>query len=323
MVSVIVPVYNVKQYLPACIESVLGQTYSDWELLLVDDGSTDGSAQVCDEYARQDSRICVFHKENGGVCSARNLAIDNMTGEFCIMLDSDDLIHPSLLEKTLEIMRETQADAVIYGYEKVADGFTLEQCRQQKETSQLEILSNNAVISEILIGRRFRMLSCNKLYKKELFVNGGGIRYPVGRKFGDDTSVTYRLMCRCNKVAYTSAKYYYYRERPNSALNSELCEENLQLFDSYSEMLLYFHTQKPEFEKLAAYSFCIRLFDFFAKLKETHLSDDRVFLLLKELRKKCLPFRKLPVTAVNLTNNQRILLMAFFLSEHIFWKIYR
>jgi hypothetical protein len=88
-------------------------------------------------------------------------------------------------------------------------------------------------------------------------------------------------------------------------------------------MLLYFHTQKPEFEKLAAYSFCIRLFDFFAKLKESPLSDDRIFLLLKELRKKCLPFRKLPVTAVNLTNNQRILLMAFFLSEHIFWKIYR
>lgn len=173
MVSVIVPVYNVKQYLPACIESVLKQTYSDWELLLVDDGSTDGSAQVCDEYARQDSRICVFHKENGGVCSARNLAIDNMAGEFCIMLDSDDLIHPSLLEKTLEIMQETQADAVIYGYEKVADGFTLEQCHQQNETSKLEILSNHVVISEILIGKRFRMLSCNKLYKKELFVNGG------------------------------------------------------------------------------------------------------------------------------------------------------
>lgn len=287
MVSVIVPVYNVKQYLPACIESVLRQTYSDWELLLVDDGSTDGSAQVCDEYARQDSRICVFHKENGGVCSARNLAIDNMAGEFCIMLDSDDLIHPSLLEKTLEIMQETQADAVIYGYEKVADDFTLEKCQQQNETSQLEILSNHAVISEILIGKRFRMLSCNKLYKKEIFVNGGGgIRYPIGRKFGDDTSVTYRLMCRCNKVAY-------------------------------------FHTEKPEFEKLAAYSFCIRLFDFFAKLKKTHLSDDGRFLLLKELRKKCLPFQKLLVTAVKLTNNQRILLMAFFLSEYIFWKIYR
>jgi glycosyltransferase involved in cell wall biosynthesis len=184
MVSVIVPVYNVKQYLPACIESVLKQTYSDWELLLVDDGSTDGSAQVCDEYARQDSRICVFHKENGGVCSARNLAIDNMTGEFCIMLDSDDLIHPLLLEKTLEIMHETQADAVIYGYEKVADGFTLEQCRQQNETSQSEILSNNAVISEILIGRRFRMLSCNKLYKKDLFVNGGVFVTPLGESLG-------------------------------------------------------------------------------------------------------------------------------------------
>lgn len=140
---------------------------------------------------------------------------------------------------------------------------------------------------------------------------GGCIRYPIRRKYGDDTSVTYRLMCRCNKVAYTSDKYYYYRDRPNSALNSELCEENLQLYDSYSEMLLYFHTEKPEFEKLAAYSFCIRLFDFFAKLKEAHLSDDRRFLLLKELRKKCLPFWKLLVTAVKLTNNQRILLMAF------------
>ena len=169
MVSVIVPVYNVERYLSACIESVLGQTYSDWELLLVDDGSTDRSGRICDEYAENNSRIRVFHKENGGVSSARNLALDQMRGDFCIMLDSDDLIHPSLLEDTLQIIHDTQTDAVIYGYEKVDEHFSLEKKQSVCECHSVEILSRNEVVTEILSGRRFRMLACNKLYKTALW----------------------------------------------------------------------------------------------------------------------------------------------------------
>lgn len=320
MVSVIVPVYNVERYLPSCIESVLRQTYSDWELLLVDDGSTDRSGRICDEYAEQNSRIRVFHKENGGVSSARNLALDQMRGDFCIMLDSDDLIHPSLLEDTLQIIQDTQTDAVIYGYEKVDEHFSLEQYERVCECHSVEILSRSEVVTEILSGRRFRMLACNKLYKTALW---GGIRYPIGRKYGDDTSVTYQLMSRCEKVALTTMKYYFYRDRPNSALHTNISEQNLQLFDTYSEMLSFFQENNPKFCNLAAYAYAIRLFDFFARLKEAPLSVDKQVLILKKLKDKCILHKKQLVTAEKMTLNQRILLMSFFVSEHLFWAVYR
>lgn len=320
MVSVIVPVYNVERYLSSCIESVLRQTHSDWELLLVDDGSTDRSGRICDEYAENNSRIRVFHKENGGVSSARNLALDQMRGDFCIMLDSDDLIHPSLLEDTLQIIHDTQTDAVIYGYEKVDEHFSLEKNQSVCECHSVEILSRNEVVTEILSGRRFRMLACNKLYKTALW---GGIRYPIGRKYGDDTSVTYQLMSRCGNVALTTMKYYFYRDRPNSALHTNISEQNLQLFDSYSEMLSFFHANNPMFDALAAYAYDMRLFDFFARLKEAPLSVDKQVLMLKKLKDKCILHKKQLVTAEKLTLNQRILLMSFFISEHLFWAVYR
>lgn len=320
MVSVIVPVYNVERYLSACIESVLEQTYSDWELLLVDDGSTDRSGRICDEYAEQNSRIRVFHKENGGVSSARNLALDQMRGDFCIMLDSDDLIHPSLLEDTLQIIHDTQTDAVIYGYEKVDEHFSLEQNQRVCECRSVEILSTNEAVAEILSGRRFRMLACNKLYKTALW---GGIRYPIGRKYGDDTSVTYQLMSHCEKVALTTMKYYFYRDRPDSALHMNISEENLQLFDSYSEMLFFFQENNPEFCNLASYAYAIRLFDFFARLKESTLSKHTQSRILSILRSKCTPHKKQLVTSEMLTVNQRLLLRLFFMSDNLFWTVYR
>lgn len=320
MISVIVPVYNVERYLPACIESVLGQTYADWELLLVDDGSTDRSGRICDEYAEQNRRIRVFHKKNGGVSSARNLALDQMRGDFCIMLDSDDLIHPLLLEDTLKIIEDTQTDAVIYGYEKVDEHFSLTQKQLVSEDEPVEVLSNSELLSEILTGQRFRMLACNKLYKKELWT---GVRYPLGRKYGDDTSVTYKLMNRCRKVALTRTKYYYYRDRPDSALHMDISEENLQLFDSYSEMLSFIHMNNPMFDNLAAYAFDIRLFDFFANLKESSLPSVKRSLILKKLKSQCTPHQKRLIAADRLTLKQRMLLLLFFVSENLFWTIYR
>lgn len=320
MVSIIVPVYNVKQYISACIESVLRQTYSDWELLLVDDGSTDGSGKVCDEYADKDNRVHVFHKENGGVSSARNLGLDNAIGDFCIMLDSDDLIHPSLLEMSLQIQNETQTDAVIYGYEKVDEEFSIENVSRINGICQVEVLSTDEVIFEILTGKRFRMLACNKLYKMELWKE---IRYPLGRKYGDDTSVTYQLMSRCRKVAYTCIKFYYYRDRPDSALHANIAEESLQLFDSYSEMLSFFHINNPGFDNLSAYAYDVRLFDFFAKLKKAPLPREKLFVLLKQLRNKCMSYSMQLITADRLTLSQRTLLILFLGSERLFWKVYR
>ena len=116
-ISVIVPVYNTAQFLPRCIESILSQSFTDFELLLIDDGSTDGSGKICDAYAEKDNRIRVFHKENGGVSSARNLGLDNARGEWVTFVDSDDYVSPVILEKCLESVNGY--DMVVFNYQNV------------------------------------------------------------------------------------------------------------------------------------------------------------------------------------------------------------
>ena len=119
MISVIVPVYNVEKYLRQCLDSVLAQTYRELEIILVDDGSTDGSGAICDEYATRDSRIKVVHQQNGGLSSARNAGLDLATGEYVAFVDSDDYIHETMLELLYQALVENNADTVICNFERV------------------------------------------------------------------------------------------------------------------------------------------------------------------------------------------------------------
>ena len=116
MISVLVPVYNTNQYLPRCIDSILGQSFTDFELLLIDDGSTDGSAKICDAYAEKDSRIRVLHKENGGVSSARNLGLNEAKGEWVVFVDSDDWISDNCIKLLTEPLRNKEFDIVVGDY---------------------------------------------------------------------------------------------------------------------------------------------------------------------------------------------------------------
>lgn len=320
MVSIIVPVYNVENYLSACIDSILAQTNPDFELLLVDDGSTDSSGDICDKYAELDNRIKVFHKKNGGVSSARNLALDHMSGKYCILVDSDDTIHPCLLEKTVEIIEKEKSDAVVYDYKEVEESFEIEECYKIENFVSIESLSRDEVFKIILEGKRFRMLACNKLYRVPLWEN---IRYPEGRKFGDDTSVTYRLMAQCNKVNYIKQELYYYRMRNDSALHNKIDFQNLQLFESYAEMLDFFSKKFPKWMNLAAYAYVIRIFDFCANMQKCALEKTKQMQLLSLLRRISLPYKKVIMSTNMITIKQRILLGVLMKSEKIFLLIYR
>ena len=121
LVSVIVPIYNVEKYLNCCLDSVIGQTYSNLEILLIDDGSTDKSGKIADFYAEKDGRIHVFHTENRGVSHARNIGLDNMKGEYCILLDSDDALRRDTIEQAVSLLEKEQLDCVVYKYQMVAD----------------------------------------------------------------------------------------------------------------------------------------------------------------------------------------------------------
>ena len=199
LVSIIIPIYNVEPYLRCCIDSVISQTYENIEILLIDDGSTDKSGKIADDYAETDDRIHVFHTTNNGVSHARNIGLDKMTGKYCLLVDSDDALHKDAVAHSVKLLESENLDCVIYKYQTVEDSHfekTMKSFEDQEFSGMFISYDHDELMREILIGQRFRMLACNKLYKTSLWEN---LRYPVGRKFGDDTYVTYQFMDRCTR----------------------------------------------------------------------------------------------------------------------------
>lgn len=205
MVSVIVPVYNVKSYLRKCLDSIVNQTYKELEILVIDDGSTDGCGQICDEYAKKDSRIKVFHTENKGLSCARNLGLDEAQGEWIGFADSDDWIEPDMYECLLGRAVETGADVVECGVYREYPGKRIEDQRQKRELSGLD-----AVYA--LLRRELTNTVWNKMWKKECFKN---IRFPEGRVY-EEWATTYKVFSSCNCVCSMDICLYHYFQRRGS-----------------------------------------------------------------------------------------------------------
>lgn len=322
LVSVIVPVYNVEKYLETCINSILRQSYDNLELILIDDGSTDKSGQICDYFSEKDERVLTFHIENNGVCNARNVGIKNMKGEYCLFVDSDDAIHKDTLLMAVKLLENKELDCVIYKYKTIDDDeFDDEIKKIQKCESEYicQVIDHDNVMREILVGKKFRMLACNKLYKTSLWRN---LKYPIGRKYGDDTFVTYQLMDRCQKVGYLEKVLYFYRMREGSALHQKVGLERVQLFDSYAELIEYYQNNVPVLLEEAYAAFANRMFDLFAQIVNSTLTKSERKKILIELRKIAYSFRIKIIFNSKITVMQRVLLGIFFCSINVFMCIY-
>ena len=210
LVSIIIPVFNVEKYVPICIESVINQTYKNIEILLIDDGSTDGSGKICDEYAKNDERICVFHKSNGGLSDARNYALDRITGEYIYFVDSDDYINYQCIETLVNLLKCESADIV-----SCAANDVFENESRQFEIQEKPIVSCNNIEACLKIrsgSAFFGVAVWNKLYKRNLFDN---IRFPKGLVH-EDQAVIYQLVYQVKKYVHTYTVLHYYRVRTNS-----------------------------------------------------------------------------------------------------------
>jgi len=214
MISVIVPVYNVEPYLEKCLDSIVNQTYRDLEILVIDDGSTDDSGRICDEY-RKDERVKVFHTENQGLSCARNLGLDEAHGEWIGFVDSDDWIEPDMYEVLLKRALETGADVVECGFNHLYPAKTVV---QQKE--ELIIPGEDAI--QALYRQQINEVVWNKLWKQGCFKF---VRFPEGRVF-EDVATTYRILYSVNRVCTISAIKYNYRVRQGS-LSRKINIENL------------------------------------------------------------------------------------------------
>lgn len=207
-ISVIVPIYNVEKYLKKCIESIINQTYSNLEIILVDDGSPDNCGKICDEYQVQDSRIKVIHKKNGGLSDARNAGIKEATGEIISFIDSDDFVDLDMYEYMLNEMQKENADIVICGTKiDFENGKT-----RIKRAEKRKILNSKDALIELNSFKSFDMAVWNKLYKKEII---DGIFFPVGKK-SEDYFVMYQYFDRAKKIIILPEAKYHYIQRANS-----------------------------------------------------------------------------------------------------------
>lgn len=232
IVSVIVPAYRVEQYLTRCVESILAQTYPHLEVILVDDGSPDGSGALCDALAARDERIKVIHKENGGLSDARNAGIEAATGEYLMFVDGDDYIAPDMALKLLAAMTESGADAAICNFRLVADDPD-DGTYEAKNTDlpiRDEVISGRAVLEEKLLGPKswYWVIACNKLYKKSIFKE---VRFPVGKLHEDEFSL-FDIMSRCERLACVPDMLYCYVQREGSIMQQKYSVRRLDAVEA-------------------------------------------------------------------------------------------
>ena len=237
LISVVVPVYRVEKYLDHCIQSIAEQTYSNLEILLVDDGSPDGSGAICDRWAARDSRIRVFHKQNAGAGAARNTALDAARGEIITFVDSDDYLHPNMFSHLCGLMK---------------DGVEIAEC-EIGITERDDLAMDDGTGAEILVCETeealrlhiqdevFRQTPPNKLYLRECV---GDIRFPEGNLI-DDEFFTYKVLGNAKKLAHSSACMYAYRQQSGSAMHKPYSLRRLQGLDAKLQRLGYFEQRFP------------------------------------------------------------------------------
>lgn len=247
LLSVIIPVYNVEEYLPRCLESVLNQTYSNLEILLVDDGTPDSSGQICDAYAARDSRIRVIHKENGGLSSARNAGLDAATGEYIAFLDSDDWIEPETYETLLSLAKQYDVKLVCGGRYDVSSGTgekTVGLCPPRQE-----VVTAEEALRRLFLWDNIDSAAWDKLYHSSLFRR---VRFPLG-VICEDVPIQYGIMLDAGRIAMCDKPLYNYYHRPGSITTASVSEKTFHFADHTAVIYPYICKHYPGLKREARY----------------------------------------------------------------------
>lgn len=239
LISVIIPIYNVEKYLKKCIDSVIKQTYKNLEIILIDDGSTDDSRKICDEYAKKDTRITSIHKENGGLSDARNAGINICNGKYITFVDSDDYVEYDYVEYLYNLIKKYKTKISICAYsvlmengKKIDYGKNFNEC----------VLNRKNAFKRMLNEEGYSVSAWAKLYDVKLFEN---VRFPFG-KLCEDNGTTYKLIDQVDSVAYGNNSKYYYLKRNGSIMLSNFNNKKLDMIYLTDEMCDYLEKKYPE-----------------------------------------------------------------------------
>lgn len=239
-ISIIIPVYNVEKYIEKCIKSILKQTFSQFEIILIDDGSTDGSAEICDKWQRHDPRIRCIHQENAGVSVARNTGFAACTGDYILFVDGDDLLAPDMCECLLKNMRQNNSDVSYCGFYNVFADKTETLIPDKKQ------LHGNEIQYELVTSSSFYTAVWNKLFRRQVLldIEGNFIKFPQGIYVGEDALWLARVLKNVKLISAVQRPLYYWQRRADSATQGlamtkiRLDNKSLSELDAYKAMVL-------------------------------------------------------------------------------------
>lgn len=277
LVSIIIPVYNVKPYLERCVNSILSQSYINLEIILIDDGSTDGSSQLCDSIGNKDERIIVIHQENGGLSSARNTGLDNCHGSYICFVDSDDYVHSEYVRYLYDMCVSNDCEiSICYHYITTEDDYS----SAVDLNSPIKVYSRKELFDIFYTDMHGSIvIAWNKIYKRECI---GDIRYDVGM-IHEDEGTTFKFLYNANRIAFTKEVLYYYYDRADSITGLPYNVKKLDILKAYENRLSFYkeHSEKALYDRECQYYLSEILANYY---KVSKLLKDKS--ILSELRCK-------------------------------------
>ncbi len=288
LISIVIPVYKVEEYLDKCVESVINQTYENLEIILVDDGSPDKCPRMCDKWFGKDKRIRIIHKKNGGLSDARNAGIEKAKGEYISFIDSDDYIEPNYVEFLYDNLINENADISMGKHYVIYDKKTLNTGSGKKY-----IVDPHECFEKLLYGEDFDVSATVKLYKINLFDD---IRYPRGRVY-EDAATTYKLIDKARVIVLNSVPIYNYFIRENSISNNSFSERKFDLIKSTNEMCDYIVNKYPDLkmacERRRMYAYLSTLTQLAKSKKYDEKHKEELLSYIKEHRKEILKDKRI------------------------------
>ena len=281
MVSVIVPVYNTGKYLSKCVDSLLEQTYRDFEVIIVDDGSKDESGIICDEQSARSEKIRVFHKPNGGVSTARNLGIEKAKGDYIAFCDPDDWVSPDCLQVMSQKNAEEEVDLVACGFcEFTKNGL---EYNNSKASSSEKLFNREEALFSLLKQDTFAAAVWSKLFKMEI-IQANRLRFDDELLMGQDIHFCFCYIQHCRSVVYNALPMYFYNRESLGVTSSRvpLTKRKMSVLKAYVKIADMSHETYPELEKMAYSIFSSICLDFIFLYYRSHMNSPEILETLKK-----------------------------------------
>lgn len=287
MISVIIPLYNVEAYLPACLDSVLSQTYADLEIILINDGSTDSSPAICREYAARDGRIRVIHQENQGMSAARNAGIEIVRGEFITFVDSDDYLLEDAIETMVSLQKRYDADiSIVSGYSLDTDNKIVKIAGLAPVQGE-ELFTGADRMDAYIRQRKIQNAVWARLYRRELFAN---LRFAVG-KTSEDLFISHLLVHAAERIVISEKPGYVYRLRPGSIMRRRITKQDFDVIEAMYAQSRFIRQHYPQLYPLMPVKLCSAAVTLVLRSGADRFSDREMDRLVKRvIRENLKPF---------------------------------